>query len=288
MSIVIDTPYRSTRGRKPSRPAFCYDFHNDDAGGTAVVDRFGNARDLTLQGTLGASWTASRGFWRPNGTDQRALMSAGAGEDYAAQTVMADALLTPGNALFLAWRIRWATAKLVSTESVLYLGRNHATSACLELGHVSGGSIRIASRGFGASATSTAAIGSASAFVADVPQAVGVYMAATATGVEFSCFLNGVPIGALTAHEWTANSGAVPTAATFAMPDGLTIGAQKAGSNPASPTFSTRLGSGTTAKSDLSNLLGINLGAASLATATDLALELHQFPRAIGEILASL
>lgn len=288
MSIVISPSYRSTRGRKPSRPAFCYDFHNDDAGGTAVVDRFGNARDLTLQGTLGASWTASRGFWRPNGTDQRALMSAGAGEDYAAQTVMADALLTVGNALFVRWRHGWVTTKTTTNETVLCIGRNVSNSAVVLCSAVSGGLLYCGVRGSGASTLTGETFGSAGLFVADVIYDMALHIEATATGLDVSAFLDGVPIGLLQSYAWTTSGGTKPLASQWAMPDGLTIGATRGHTNPATPTFIQLVGGSNGGKSLLANLLAVNLGSANVGTAADLALELKQYPRATGEILAGL
>jgi hypothetical protein len=288
MSIVISPSYRSTHGRKPSRPAFCYDFHNDDAGGTAVVDRFGNARDLTLQGTLGASWTGSRGFWRPNGTDQHALVSAGAGEAYAAQNVVADALLTVGNALFVRWRLGWITTKTTTNETVLCIGRGTANSATVLCGVNSAGSIVALVRGSGASNFTSASFGSAVLYTPDKIYDMALHIEATATGLDVSAFLDGVPIGLLQSYAWTNLSGTKPTASQWDSPDGLTIGATRGHTNPATPTFSQLVGGSNGGKSLLANLLAVNLGTANVGTAQDLALELKQYPRATGEILAGL
>lgn len=289
MSIVISPSYRSTRGRKPSRPAFCFDFHNDAAAGTAVVDRFGNARDLALQGTLGTSWSASRGFWRPNGTDQHALMSAGAGEDYAAQTVMADALLTPGNALFVRWRMAWITTKTTTNETVLFLGRNVANSAVgVQVGASNAGSILFGARGSGASNISTTSFGAAGLYVADVIYDMALHIKATATGLDVSAFLDGVSVGVLYTHTWTTLSGTNPLASQFAMPDGITIGATRGNTVPAAPAFSQRVGASNGGKTVFSNVLAVNFGEENVGTAQQLALELKQYPRDIGEILAGL
>lgn len=288
MSIVISPSYRSTRGRKPSRPAFCFDFHNDAAAGTAVVDRFGNARDLALQGTLGTSWSASRGFWRPNGTDQHALMSAGAGEDYAAQTVMADALLTPGNALFVRWRMRWIGSKPSQREAVFSLGRNHSNSSLVQIGAEVSGAIMCASRGTGASTLSITTFGSSSLYVADTIYDMALHIEATALGLDIVAWLDGATVGIFNTIPWSANGGSAPTVASFAMPDGLTIGAQRGGSNPAAPSWAQRVGDSTSGGTLLANVLALNLGSANVGTAQDLALELKQYPRATGEILAGL
>lgn len=284
MSIVVDTPYNSTRGRKPSRPAFLFDFHNDAAGGTAIVDRFGNAANLALQGTLGASWTTSRGWWRPNGTDQHAI--TGTTNEYASQNVMADALLTPGQALFVAWRNQWPSTKSTSTESVLCVGRNHTTSALCQIGHNPGGSINVLLRGPGASATTTASFGSTSLYTAGPIYSAALHLEATATGVSVMGWLNGVNVGILNELLWAANSGSVPTAAAWAMPNGITIGAQRSGSNPAAPTWQQRCGATNSGGTLLANVLALNMAQANVADAAALALELHQYPRAIGEILA--
>lgn len=284
MSIVIDTPYRSTRGRKPSVPAFLFAFHNDDDGGTAIVDRFGNAADLALQGTLGTSWTASRGYWRPNGTDQHAI--TGTTNEYAAQSVMAPAVLTLGDALFTAWRIRWPTTKPTGTESVLQIGRNNANSAWLQARHASGGPMGLAVFGVGASGSISVTFGSASLYSTATDHVCAMHIEAIESGVRVNAFLDGVAVGSQSDLLWTANSGSVPNVGTFAMPDGITVAALRQGSNPAAPTWSQRLGSTQTA--DLSWVCALNLGDANLSLAGDLALELHQYPRAIGEIMASV
>jgi hypothetical protein len=283
MSIVIDTPYRSTRGRKPSRPAFYFALHNDDDGGTSVVDRFGNAAALALQGTLGASWTAARGYWRPNGTDQHAI--TGTTNEYAAQTVIAPAVLTPGQALLVAWRIRWPATKVSSTESVLQIGRNNANSAWLQARHAVGGPMGIALFGVGASGSSSTTFGSSSLYLTATDHVCMLHVEAIASGVRVNAFLDGVAVGSQSDLLWTANGGAVPSVNTFAMPDGITVAALRSGSNPASPAWSQRLGSSQTA--DLSWICAVNLAAANLSLAGSIALELHQYPRHIGEILAS-
>lgn len=288
MSIVVDTPYNSTRGRKPSRPAFLFDFHNDAAGGTAIVDRFGNARDLTLAGTLGTSWTGSRGFWRPNGTDQHALMSSGTGEDYAAQDVMADGLLTLGGALFIHYRLGWVGTKTAANEVALCLGRNAATSAAVLVGVNSGGSINIVMRGVGASATSAGSWGASSLTENAKTYSMALLLTPIADGFTGLAWLNGVPVGLEQTFMWTGNSGATPTRATFAMPDGVTVGAQRAGSSPSSPSFTQRVGVNTSGGSVLANVMAIHLATSSVGTAGDLALELTQYPRAIGEIMGAL
>lgn len=289
-ALVVSRGYVSNKGRKPARAAFSFDFHNDAAGGTAVVDRFGNAANLTLQGTLGTAWTAMRGFWRPGGADTHAIPAAGGTEGYAAQNVIAPAALTPGNALFVAWRFGWVGSKTSSNECILCVGRSHSSSALLQIGHNSQGILNVLLRGVGASTTTGATFGSSGLYNADTVYSGALHLEATATGVAVLGFLDGVNVGTQNELAWTANGGTVPVAATWASPDGLTVGAQRGGSTSGSPTFTQRIGAtaGGGGGSLLANLRGVNLGAANASLAADLALELHQYPRYVGEILDAL
>lgn len=292
MSIVIDTPYRSTRGRKPSRPAFYYAFHNDAAGGTAVVDRFGNARDLTVGGTLGTTWTARRGFAVPNGTNFTALMSAGTGENYASQDVMGAALITAGQGLFVTWLHGWAGAYPSAIEAVLCLGRTHTggASPLVSIGiNADTGGPHITFMGVGASATTTAQVGGSSVASVSADNAFAVHLAATETGFEAQGYVNGVASGSSAEFLWAANGGAKPALSAFALPDGITIGARRGGSNPASPTFTTqRVGNSNSGTSRIACISAVNLAQASTSLAADLAMEAHLYRRHIGEILGAL
>lgn len=285
MSIVIDTPYSSTQGRKPSVPAFCFDFHNDNAGGTAVVDRFGNAANLALQGTLGASWTGSRGYWRPNGTDQHAI--TGTADEYAAQTVMADALLTSGRGLFVHYRLGWTGTKTAANEVALCLGRLHSSSAGVLVGVNNSGSVNCMLRGVGASANTSVSWGASGLTANATVYSMAVYLVPTTDGVLGYAWLNGVSAGTEQTLRWTNNGGATPAAAAFAMPDGITIGAQRAGATAGSPSWSQRVGGSTSGGTVLANVAAVNIPA-SMTTAGDLALEMWQYPRAVGEIMARL
>lgn len=282
-AIVVDSPYNSTLGRKPSRPAFQYHLANDDAGGTTLVERFGNGTDLTLQGTLGASWTGYRGFLNPNGTDQHALAASG---EYMGQDVMADGLLTSGGALIVAWHGGWISTKTAATEIVLCLGRNHSTSASVRIGHAANGPMLIQAAGEGASGSTTMTFGSASLY--STVHSYLFHLSVTASGFDAVAFLDGVSVGEVKSFLWTANSGSAPTRETFALPDGITLCAARGGSNPAAPTYTSRLGGNPAAGSLLGSVTAINLSAASVSTAQALALELAQYPRAIGESLAGL
>lgn len=287
MTLVLSDGYVSTRGRKPTRAAFLYDFHNDDAGGTAVVDRFGNAADLTLAGTLGTAWTNSRGWWRPGGSDTQAVTAAGGLQDYAPQTV--GDILTVGNGVVFAWRIGWNGTKSTTTERVLCMGRQNSTSSCFALGHnPTTGIVTAFLRGTGASsATTEVTFGATGNYSASADISIAVHVEATADGVVLNCFKDGASIGTQQTLLWTALGGVKPASSIWAYPDGLTIGARRAGTS-GSPTHEQRVGAGTSGGTRLANVLGVNLGAANLTTAADLALELHQNPRFVGEILAAL
>lgn len=298
-TLVKSESYVSNRGRKPSRPAFYYAFHNDDDAGTSVVDRFGNARALALQGTLGTSWSDKRGLWLPNGTDQYAIVSAtGTGEDtvggenYGAQTVIADALLTEGNGLFVSWIGGWNGTYNSSTESILCLGRSATSSAAAVMQvacNASTGAPHITCLGVGASITTITQIGDSAAASTSADNSFSVLLTATATGFTGLAWTNGVLGGPGGTFDWTANGGTKPARSVFAMPDGITVGARRGGTNPASPTFTTqRIGAGTSGNSRISDLLCLNMGTASASVAADLAMELHQYRRNIAEILAGL
>lgn len=296
-SKVSSDPYISNRGRKPTRPAFYFDFANDDAAGTAVVDRFGNARALALQGTLGTSWSSYRGYWAPNGSDQHAITNpsgdasdAVGGENYAVQSVFADGVLTPGGSCILAYAMRWSgTFPSVANECVVQLGRNATTSAGVSITHSSaaGAQLSINNRGVGASALTF------NSFAAVLPPAdalftVLVHLAHLEDGLRIDAWINAVAAGSQKDALWTANGGTTPERSVFAMPDGLTVAAQRTNTNPANPTWAQRLGANTSAGTRLAYLAGINLATADAALASDLALEMFQYPRSVGEILAGI
>lgn len=284
-ALVLGGTYVSPRGREPSRPAFLFDFHNDAAGGTSVTDRFGNAAALTLQGTLGTAWTASRGWWRPGGADTQAI--TGTTNEYAGQTVMGNALLTPGQALIVACRFGWAGAKNSSNEVFLNVGRSTATTPMVAFGLSSAGLMNLQMRGTNASAISSATFGSAGDFSTTADISLLWHVTATSAGLEAVAFKDGAAIGALQTFTWAANGGSTPTVAQWAMPDGITLGGLRGGSS-GSPSFTQRVGASNTGGTRLANVLAVNLAAANVSTAAALALELHQYPRHVGEILASI
>jgi hypothetical protein len=286
MSIVIDTTYRSTLGRKPASPAFYFPLHNDAAGGTALVDRFGNARYMFLAGTVGTSWSKNRGYLTLNGTDQQALGSTGTGQEYAGQDVMANALLTPGRSLYVGWLIRWDSAKTSANETVIQLGRSNANSASMALGHNNTGIINFQARGVGASATTSQTFGPSSSYLANTEHACMVHCRAVQDGFRVTAYLDGVSIGSALDYLWTNNGGAAPTLATFAHADGVNIGALDAGASSGSPSWLQRVGASTTQNTRLTCIWAVNTTDDSAAQA--LALEAHQYRRQIGAVLAGL
>lgn len=286
MSIVVDSPYRSTQGRKPASPAFYYALHNDAAGGTTLVDRFGNARSMFLAGTLGTAWTKNRGFLTLNGTDQHAVGTTGDGQDYAGQDVMANALLTPGRSLYVGWLVRWDSAKTTTNEAVIQLGRSNANSASFCLGHNNTGIINFQARGVGASATTSQTFGSSSSYLANTEHACMVHCLGIENGFRVTAYLDGVSIGGALDYLWTNNGGAVPTLATFAHADGVNIGALDAGASSGSPSWLQRVGASTSQNTRLACVWAVNT--ANDAAAQALALEAHQYRRQIGAVLAGL
>lgn len=285
MSIVIDTPYRSTLGRKPASPAFYFPLHNDAAGGTALVDRFGNARDMFLAGTVGTSWSKNRGYLTLNGTDQQAVGSTGTGQEYAGQDVMANALLTPGRGLYVGWLIRWDSAKTSANETVIQLGRSNANSASMALGHNNTGIINFQARGVGASATTSQTFGSSSSYLANTEHACMVHCRAVQDGFRVTAYLDGVSIGSALDYLWTNNGGAVPALSVFAHSDGVNIGAIDAGST-AGGSYLQRVGASTSQNTRLACVWAVNT--TNDAAAQALALEAHQYRRQIGAVLAGL
>lgn len=284
-ALVLGGSYISTRGRKPASPAFYYALHNDAAGGTALVDRFGNARDMFLGGTVGTSWTKNRGYLTLNGTDQQAIGTTGTGQEYAGQDVMATALLTPGRSLYVGWLIRWDSAKTTSNETVIQLGRSNANSASVALGHNNTGIINFQGRGVGASATTSQTFGSAGSYLANTEHACMLHCLAVANGFRVTAYLDGVSIGGALDFLWTANGGTVPTLATFAHQDGVNIGAMDAGSTVGG-SWLQRVGATTTQNTRLACVWAVNT--ANDGAAQALALETHQYRRQIGEIMRAL
>jgi len=295
VAIVIDSAYRSTRGRKPSVPAFHYDLERVTASDTVMADRFGQADTLTLSAAAGTAWSASPGWYRPDGSTQRLATTGGAAKDYASQSVLD--FLTPGVGIIVAYRQGWAGAKPSAVESVLCLGRSHSSSACVQFGGNTSGLLQVGLRGLGASAQTSKTFGSAGDYSATADQSVLFHCAVTATGINVLTWLDGVPIGVEQQFLWSTNGGTggtdgagKPASSVFGYTagDGLTIGAQRGGSNQASPTFAQYMGATNTAGSRLANVIGIRLAAANAGTAQDIALELTQYPRYNGEIVGSL
>jgi hypothetical protein len=145
-------------------------------------------------------------------------------------------------------------------------------------------------RGSGASANSTATFGGAGDYSTGLVYQAMWYVVARDddTGVDISAYLNGQIIGLVNTLLWTANGGTKPAASVFALPDCITIGAQRAGTNPASPTWTQRVGTSNSAGTRLSNIGIVGMPQASTALASALAMELYQYPRFVGEILASI
>lgn len=289
MSIVIDTPYRSTIGRKPASPAFCYALHNNSAGGTALVDRFGNARDMFLAGTVGTSWSKNPGYLTLNGTNQHAVGTTGAGQEYAGQDVIGNALLTPGRSLYLGWLVRWDSAKTTTNETVLQLGRSNANSASVAIGHNNTGIINFQARGIGASATTSQTFGAAGSYLVNTEHACMVHCLGLQDGFRVTAYLDGVSIGGALDYLWTANSGTVPSLATFAHADGVNLGALDTGASSGSPSWLQRVGAssgGSAQNTRLADIWAVNTLDGSAAQA--LALEASQYRRFIGSVLAGL
>lgn len=287
MSIVVDSPYRSTRGRKPSRPAFYYGLHNDAAGGTSVVDRFGNAPAMTVQGTLGTFWTASRGFGRPSGTANQ--LTPAAVNWYAGQSVLGGPILTAGKGVVVGWLVNWPSAKSTTGEVVLSLGRNNANAGAILIGHSANtGTIELQHRGTNGSATTFNTFGVSASYPTGVVHSCAVYFVGRASSVEAVAFLNGVQVGTLRTMNWSDNGGSKPTLATFGGEDTIALLASRVGADPNAPAWSQRVGAGNSGGTNVAAVWAVNIDNENLSLAQDLALEAHQYRRAIGEVLAGV
>lgn len=284
VAIVIDSPYRDRRGVKPSRPAFLYDFHNDVSAGTAVVDRFGNAPDLTINGTVGTMWSASRGWWRPS--SNYGIISSDP-SNYVSNQVLD--MVTPGGAVIVAYRTGWNGTKPTSTETIMCMGRSASNSAIVQFSSNATGLAQLGIRGVGEASVAHQTFGGAGDYSATADFSVLYHLQITATGFLATCWVNGVSVGVERTYVWNNSGGTNPSASTFALPDGISVGVLRGSTNPASPTFTQQmLGSGSSNATRLANLLGLNLGAPNQGTAQDLALELYRYPRYTAEVMAGL
>lgn len=279
MSIVIDTPYRSTRGRKPSLPGFLYRFH--EASGATVADAFGNGPDLVLDGAEGSIWTPRGAFNPPvsNSTNRWRPGAADPLRDYPAQVME---FITPGQA-FIAWAYYYRTAPSTGYETLMSLGRDGSNFGGIALRSGTGGGMSFWIRGRGTNNGSNLA---GNQFVDNVWNALVWHATITSDGVTLHNFLNGAPqpeqVG-----SWTATGNTVqPSMAAFTAPGaGFCVGAL--GSSNTTTTYGAHLRSSASGAA-IHNCGAIRLAAPDIGLAQDLALELQQYPRAIGEILAGL
>lgn len=279
MSIVLSPPYRSTRGRKPSRPAFLYRFH--EASGTTVADAFGNGPSLVLDGSEGSIWTP-RGAFNPPALNSTNRWRPGAADplrDYPAQVLD---FLTPG-AAFIAWAYYYRTAGSTGYETILSLGRDGSSYGGVAFRTGTGGGNSFWMRGTGAGNGTNFAGNQASN---NAWSTLVWHCAVTAAGLTVQSFLN-----ANTQPEWvglwTNNGNAIPASmALFAANGaGLCIGAL--GSSNTLANYSSHLRS-TASGAAVHNVGAIKIDAPNVGLALDLAVEFGRYPRAVNEILAGL
>lgn len=283
VALVIDSAFRDRIGVKPTRPAFLYDFHRVTTSDTAVSDRFGNAADLTIGGTVGTMWTATPGWWRP--ASNYGIVSGAS--NYVSNTVLD--MVTAGGAVIVGYRTGWTGTKPTSTETIMCMGRSSSNSAVVQFSSNASGLAQLGIRGVGEAAVSHQTFGGAGDYSSTADFSVLYHLAITATGFTATCWVNGVSVGVERTYVWNNSGGTAPAASTFALPDGISVGVLRGSSNPASPTFTQQmLGSGSTNTTRLANLLGLNLGSPNIGTAQDLALELYRYPRYTGEVMAGL
>ena len=292
MSAIIlpSASFKTNKGRKPSVPAFLFALHDDDAGGAAFADRFGNAGDMSLSVAAGADWSTYRGYFTPhagsNNTNTQAITAAGAAQEYAAQSVLD--FVTPGLGIIVAYRYSRVASEGTTTETIISWGRNNANAPCVQVNIGAQTQVNVRSRGNGASSDNTNTFGSSGGAPFGSTYTVLVHFETTATGLVITAYRDGLVVGSQQTHLWDTGGGVAPTAANVAMPDGITLFSCRAGSDPMSPSFTTRLGASTAGSTKVANVLGLRLSAPNTTTALALAQELHNFPHAVGEILAGL
>jgi hypothetical protein len=274
--MTIIAPFRNIpvvgeRGKKPLSPAFLYSFHNDTAGGTTVVDSFGNSGDLTLNGTLGTAWTAKRGFIRPSTLNALSSTSYG---------LQAMPVLVPGKAFCVGWLWNWLTTKTTTTEAVIQLGRSAASGyGSVQFGHNSSGILNPILRGVGASAATAGTFGSSSLYLADRDYAGLMHCEVLSNGLRINGFLDGVQVGSTLDLLWTANGGSIPDASHFS--DGLTLLSNRSGAS----SYTQYVGASTSAGTGIANVFAVSMPAPDLNFAQALALEQKNFPRFVGNVL---
>lgn len=262
--------YSGDLGAKPTSSAFLYQFHNDTAGGTTVVDQFGNSGNLTLNGTLGAAWTENRGWISPSTVNATSSTAYG---------LEAMPILVPGKAFCVSYRWYWAGTKTTTTEMILQIGRASVTPpfAAMQFGLNSSGIINVLLRGSGASTTTAGTFGSNGLYVADREYCGLIHCAVEATGIRANAFLDGVQVGGEFNLLWTANGGSVPDASGFA--DGITLLSNRLGASSYSQYV------GASSDTSVANVLAVAMDGPDLNAAQALAIELTNSPRFVGPIL---
>ncbi len=264
--------YSGEIGRKPTSPAFLYDFHNDTAGGTTVIDRFGNGGDLTIGGTLGTAWTANRGWITPS-----VLNTPMAG----AYGLDAMPVLEPGRAFCVGFRWMWPSAKPTQTEIVCCLGRATVSYGFFGFGLNGSGILHSQTRGLGASTVNGITFGSSSLYVAGQEYSGLLHVEVTDTGLIVNGYLDGVQVGSEYNHLWSANGGSVPSASHFS--DGTVFLARRVGVS----TFDQPFGGTSGGATKLSTVLVVSMDGPDLNFAQALALEQKNFPRYVGKVLGA-
>lgn len=286
VAIVIDSPYRSTTGRKPASPAVLYDFHNDATGGSVIVDRYGNGPTLTLTGTVGTIWTADRGWARSNGTTHRCDITAGHAQQAYIENQIVPRLLTSGAGLLVHVRMKWQSLPSAN-ETYVCIGRMAASLGGISFNTASAGGIAIQSRGIGATGVNSLSWAPSPMDTPGLEHSILWFVQAKAGGFDGTLFLNGVQVGNVGESLWSADGGTTPTPANFVYPNSLTVLAQRTGT-AGTPTWGSYQGATNTAGTSVANIGIVAQDAPSFNVAADLALELARYPRFVGEILASI
>lgn len=282
MSIVIDTPYRSLRGRKPSRPAFLYRFH--EASGLAVPDAFGNGPALALtSGTEGTIWTP-RARWNPpdNNTSASGHFKPGAADPLRNYPHQVLDFLTVGEA-FVGFAWLWRDSATSSYEAIMSLGRDGSSYGGISFRQGTGGGSSFWIRGVGANNGVNFA---GDSLTNNAETLLVWHCTPTAAGVTVNSWVNNV-VQTEWVGSWTSTGNTRPSAMSVYDADGAGFQIGALGSSNTLANYDSRLNRGT-AGSAIHTVGAVRLTAPNVGLAQDLVNELLAYKRHVGEVLAGI
>jgi hypothetical protein len=280
--IVVDSSYLSTRGRKPSMPAFLYQFHQ--ASGVSVPDQFGNGPAMELtSGTEGTIW-ASRGRWSPpnNNTLVSGHFKPNASDPLRnyPHTVL-DPLTAGGAFIGFAWLYR--TGFTTNYEAIMSLGRDGASYGGISFRQNAGGGAGMWVRGVGAN--------NGVNFAGDQPpngsESLLLWHATvTSDGITVNGWVDGV-VQSEWVGSWTSAGNAKPGSMSLWDSDGAGFAIGALGASNTLTSYDSRLNKNT-AGSAIHTVGAVRLAAPNVGLALDLVNELRAYKRHVGPILAGI